>query len=123
MNQNLLEKIIKLLEDKKAFNITTMDIKEKSTLTDYMVIATGTSSTHIKSLADYLNEELKKDGIYPYKVEGYDSNSWILMDYQDVIVHLFTESDRNHYNLEDLWNKVRLYKHERQLCIAAFFIT
>ena len=63
MNQNLLEKIIKLLEDKKAFNITTMDIKEKSTLTDYMVIATGTSSTHIKSLADYLNEELKKDGI------------------------------------------------------------
>ena len=107
MNQNLLEKIIKLLEDKKAFNITTMDIKEKSTLTDYMVIATGTSSTHIKSLADYLNEELKKDGIYPYKVEGYDSNSWILMDYQDVIVHLFTESDRNHYNLGDLWNKVR----------------
>ena len=61
MNQNLLEKIIKLLEDKKAFNITTMDIKEKSTLTDYMVIATGTSSTHIKSLADYLNEELKKE--------------------------------------------------------------
>lgn len=103
----LLEKIIKYLEDKKAIDIKTIDIKGKTTIADYFIIASGTSSTHIKALADNVEEELKKQDIYPNKIEGYNSAAWILMDYQDVIVHIFTEEQRENYNLEDLWEKAQ----------------
>lgn len=101
---DLVNQITKILEDKKAMDVRVIDIKEKSTLADYFIIASGTSSTHIKSLADNVEITLKKQGVLPYKIEGRDSNSWILMDYQDVVVNIFTEEDRLHYNLEDLWD-------------------
>ena len=102
---SLLEQIIKVLEDKKAIDIKKVDIKDK-TIADYFVIASGTSSTHIKALADNVEENLKEQGIKPVKIEGYNSGTWILMDYSDVIVHIFTEEEREHYNLEDLWEKI-----------------
>ena len=100
------EKIIEVLDSKKAINIKEIDIKEKTTIADYFVIASGTSNIHVKSLADNVEEELKKDGIYPNKIEGYDSGLWILMDYGEVIVHIFTEKERENYSLEDLWDKI-----------------
>mgnify|MGYP002521614431 CR=1 FL=1 len=103
---SLLEQIIKVLEDKKAIDIKKVDIKDKTTIADYFVIASGTSSTHIKALADNVEENLKEQGIKPVKIEGYNSGTWILMDYSDVIVHIFTEEEREHYNLEDLWEKI-----------------
>ncbi len=102
----LLEQIIKVLEDKKAIDIKKVDIKDKTTIADYFIIASGTSSTHIKALADNIEENLKKQGIKPVKIEGYNSGTWILMDYSDIIVHIFTEEEREHYNLEDLWEKI-----------------
>lgn len=99
---NLLEKITKVLNDKKAIDVISIPIAEKSTLADYFVIATGTSSTHIKALADEVEETLKKDHILPHKIEGRDSNSWILMDYGDIVVNIFTQENRLHYNLEEL---------------------
>lgn len=102
----LLEQIIKVLEDKKAIDIKKVDIKDKTTIADYFIIASGTSSTHIKALADNVEENLKEQGIKPVKIEGYNSGTWILMDYSDVIVHIFTEEEREHYNLEDLWEKI-----------------
>lgn len=107
MNSELLEKIIKILDGKKALNIKPIDIKEKTTIADFFVIASGTSNTHVKSLADNIEEELKKKKIYPNKIEGYDSGVWILMDYGEVIVHIFTEKERENYSLEDLWDKVK----------------
>ena len=107
MNSELLEKIIKILDGKKALNIKPIDIKEKTTIADFFVIASGTSNTHVKSLADNIEEELKKEKIYPNKIEGYDSGVWILMDYGEVIVHIFTEKERENYSLEDLWDKVK----------------
>lgn len=101
------DKIIKILDNKKALNIKEIDIKDKTTIADYFVIASGTSSTHVKSLADNIEEELKKDKIYPNKIEGYDSGVWILMDYGEVIVHIFTEQERQNYSLEDLWEKIK----------------
>ena len=71
-----------------------------------MIITSGTSSTHIKSLADNVEEDLKKEEIYPNKIEGYNTNSWILMDYGDIIVNIFTEEERENYNLEELWEKI-----------------
>ena len=126
MENELLNKIVKILDEKKAIDVKTIDIKEKSSLADYMVVASGTSITHIKALADNVEEELKKENtdtvtkleneknfeelkkenILPHKIEGYNSNSWILMDYLDVIVNIFTETDREHYKLEDLWEKL-----------------
>lgn len=106
MSEDLLNKITKILDDKKAIDLKKIDIKEKSSIADYMVIATGTSSTHIKSLADNVEEELKKEEIYPNKIEGYNTNSWILMDYGDILVNIFIPEEREKYNLEELWEKI-----------------
>ena len=106
MSEDLLNKIIKILDTKKAIDLKTIDIKEKSSIADYMVIATGTSSTHIKSLADNVEEDLKKEEVYPNKIEGYNTNSWILMDYGDIIVNIFIPEEREKYNLEELWEKI-----------------
>ena len=102
MESELLNKIIKLLEDKKAIDLTTIDVKEKTTLADYFVLTSGTSTTHIRALADNVEEELKKEQIYPNKIEGYNTE-WILMDYGEVVVHIFTEKERQNYNLEQLY--------------------
>lgn len=105
MEEGLDVKIEKILDSKKAENIIKIDTKEKSSLADYFIIATGTSSTHIKSLADNVEQELKKENIYPRKIEGYNTGTWILMDYNEVIVNIFTESEREMYNLEELLEK------------------
>ena len=103
----LVERIIKILDEKKAMDIKKLDVKEDSTIADYFVVATGTSSTHVKALADNVEETLKKENIYPNKIEGYNTSSWILMDYSDVIIHLFTEKERENYNLEELWENTK----------------
>ena len=82
-------------------------IKDVTTITDYFVIASGTSSTHIKALADNLEYELKEDGIYPNKIEGYETGTWILLDYADVVVHIFTEQERQKYKIEELWDNMK----------------
>ena len=104
MESNLLNKITTLLENKKAIDLQILDIKKESTLADYFVIVSGTSNPHIKALADNVEEELKKENIYPNKIEGYNTE-WILMDYGDIIVHIFTERERHNYNIEELYNK------------------
>ncbi len=105
MEDILLKKIEKILDNKKAQNITIINTKEKSSLADYFVIVTGTSSTHIKSLSDNVEQDLKKENIYPRKIEGYNTGTWILMDYNEVIVNIFTEEERQKYNLEELLEK------------------
>ena len=106
MENKLLDKIIKLLEDKKAIELTTLDVKEKTTLADYFVIASGTSTTHIRALADNVEVELKKEEIYPNKIEGYNTE-WVLLDYGDIVVHIFTQRERENYNIEELYNTVK----------------
>ena len=107
MENNLLQKILQILEDKKALNVKHMEIKDVTTIADYFVIASGTSNTHIKSLVDNVEYQLKEDGIYPNKIEGYDTGTWILMDYGDVIVHIFTETERENYKIEELWEDMK----------------
>ena len=104
MNKELLEKILYLLEDKKAIDIETLDISNQTTLADYFIIVSGTSNTHIKALADNVEENLKKEKIYPNKIEGYNTN-WILIDYGDIVVHIFTQEERQNYNIEELYKK------------------
>lgn len=105
MNEELLEKIIKVLEDKKGIDIKVLDTKDKTTLADYFIVVSGTSNTHVRSLCDNVEEKLKQEKIYPRKIEGYSTKTWILMDYSDIVINIFTPEERQNYNLEELWEK------------------
>ncbi len=94
---------VKVLDSKKALNIKVIKIQDISAIADYFVIATGTSSTHVKALADEVEAQLDEAGISVSHVEGYRSNSWILLDYVDVVVHVFSDEAREYYDLERLW--------------------
>ena len=93
----------KALDSKKALNIKMIRITELSVIADYFVIATGTSNTQVRALADEVEFRLKEQGIAPGHIEGYNSNSWILLDYGSVVVHVFTQESRDFYDLDRLW--------------------
>ena len=99
----LAKEAAKYLNNKKAEEIKIVKIEDISSLTDYFVFATGTSNTHINALADELKVGLKSVGIMPDHMEGYRANSWVLMDYNSVIVHIFTPESREFYDLDRLW--------------------
>ena len=90
----LAQKAAAILDNKKADELKVLGIRELSVLADYFVLATGTSSTHVKALADELEFQLKETGNMPDHVEGYRSNSWILLDYGHVVIHVFTAEAR-----------------------------
>lgn len=96
------EKCKAALDSKKGLDIEIIDTRKTSMLADYIVIATGTSNTHVKALADEVEFLLKESGIIPHHLEGRRSNSWLLIDYSNVIVNVFSQEARNFYNLEEL---------------------
>ena len=98
-----LKTIIDALEDKKAEDIQLIDISEVSTVADYFVITNGANMSQIQALADNVEEKLTKSGIHPRSVEGYRSANWILMDYNDFLVHIFDKESRGYYELERMW--------------------
>ena len=104
-----VKKIKKLIENtlnkNKANNIVTIDLKQKSYIADYMIIASGTSSRHLQSLSENIILELKKYGLNNCRIEGYESNDWKLVDAIDVIVHLFHPEKRAFYDLEKMWSE------------------
>lgn len=91
------------LDDKKGINITIIDISKISVLADYFIIAGGNNENQVKALAGNVEEEFAKAKISPKHIEGYNSANWILMDFNDVIVHVFNEDDRLFYDLERIW--------------------
>lgn len=96
-------KIVEFAQRIKALNSVVLDLRKISNFCDYFVILTGTSKTHIKSIADGINEGLRKEGIRINHAEGYEYSKWIILDYSSVIVHIFDEQTRNFYDLEHLW--------------------
>ena len=97
--------IEKTLNDNKAKNIITIDLKKKSFVADYMIIASGTSSRHLQSLSEILVFELKKFGIDNCRIEGKESDYWKLVDAIDIIVHIFHPEKRKFYDLEKMWSE------------------
>ena len=91
------------LEDKKAGAIKVIDISGVSVLADYFIIADGSNVNQVQAMVDNVEEEMFKAGFDDPKVEGYNTASWILLDYKDVIVHVFSEDDRAFYNIERIW--------------------
>ncbi|MBR4818969.1 MAG: ribosome silencing factor [Clostridiales bacterium] len=102
--KELADKIVEILENKKGVDIELIPVSEKTVLADYFVICSGTSSTHIKALADEVEYMLKRDyDVTPDHIEGRGSARWILLDYKDVVVHVFHPEERQNYSLEKLW--------------------
>ncbi|MDB9784488.1 ribosome silencing factor [Pelagibacteraceae bacterium] len=100
--KNIIEKTLDL---NKANNITTINLKEKSFIADFMIIASGTSSRHLQALSEIVVSELKKRGIEGCRIEGRESNDWKLVDAIDVIVHIFHPDKRQFYDLEKMWSE------------------
>ena len=103
----LAREIAKILDSKKATDIKVLNIGELSSLGDYFVLASGSNISQTKALCDEIDEQLGKLGLNPRRIEGYQSASWILLDYVDVIVHIFYSETREFYSLERLWADVK----------------
>ena len=105
MGTDIKNNIEKILDDNKAQSITSINLKNKSYIADYMIIASGTSSRHLQSLSEILVNELKKVGIENCRIEGRESNDWKLVDANDIIVHIFHPKKRVFYDLEKMWSE------------------
>jgi ribosome-associated protein len=98
--------IRKAIEDKKGFDIEVLDIKKISTIADYFVIASGNSKSQVLSIVDEIEDKMASNGYETITgKEGYSSAKWIILDYDDVVVHIFKKEDREYYNLERLWKE------------------
>ncbi|MBP3272074.1 MAG: ribosome silencing factor [Ruminococcus sp.] len=102
--KEVLKTIVKALDSKRAEDIMAVGIRDLTIIADYFVIANGTSTTQTKALADSVEYELKKLGLEPARTEGYAQANWIILDYGDIIVHVFYKETRDFYNLEKLWS-------------------
>ena len=94
----------KALDSKKANDLMVLETAHITTLADYFVICTATSSTQIKALSDYCEKALKEQGEEPHHIEGHRGGAWVLLDYSSVVIHIFMPEAREFYNLERLWN-------------------
>jgi ribosome-associated protein len=89
--------------DKKAIDLTVLDVQGVSSVTDYFLVCSGRSAPHVKTIADAIRDELKADGVRPLHTEGQPESGWVLLDYGDVLMHVFLEDTRAYYALERLW--------------------
>ena len=105
-NLDLKKIIIETLDLNKAQDIVSIDLKDKSSMADFMIIASGTSSRHIQSLSEQVLEKFKNSGIKDSKIEGKDSSEWKLVDGIDLIVHIFHPEKRKFYELEKMWSEL-----------------
>lgn len=105
MNQSetITKIVIEALEEKKANDVKVIDINHISTLADYFIVASGTNKNQVQALVDNVEEKLEKEGITPKQIEGYQTANWVLLDYRDVVVHIFDEENRLFYDLERIW--------------------
>lgn len=99
-----MTKIVKTLDSKKALDIRAIEISDLTIIADYFIIADGTSTTHVKGLADEVEFNLAQEGIRPDHIEGFSGGQWLAMDYDDVVVHIFHKDTGDLYNLEKLWS-------------------
>ncbi len=104
-SKDLAKKIATIASEMKADQIKILDLQKLSSFTDFFVICSGTSDRQLQAIADKVVLELKKEEIRPYSTEGYEQGQWVLVDYPGVVLHIFTEEARAHYDLEGFWEK------------------
>ena len=102
----LKDEIENILNDNKAMQIKSINLKDKTSIADFMIVASGNSSKHLQALSEILLDKLKKKGINDCRLEGRDSNEWKLIDAKDIIIHIFHPEKRKFYNLEKMWSEL-----------------
>lgn len=108
-SKTLVEHIVEGLQKRKAKDITILDVSDLTTLTDYFVIASGTSETQIKAIADSVEDEVREEtGEKAWKKEGLQARSWIILDFINTVVHVMSQEKRDFYNLERMWNDAKV---------------
>lgn len=107
-------RVAELLFDRKALEVTLLDLRGISTATDWFIIAGGTSDTHVGAIADHVVDEMKKEGVRPINVEGAREGRWVLVDYFDFVLHVFHPAAREFYQLERLWGDAPTHVLEPQ---------
>ncbi|AEG59331.1 ribosome silencing factor [Desulforamulus ruminis] len=106
--QQVLDIAYRAAEDKKATDITVLDIRHISIICDYFLICTGRSSTQVQAVAEHIQDQLEESGVRPLRREGFREGTWVLLDYGDVVIHVFQEMERSFYNLERLWGDAQV---------------
>lgn len=102
-SKEMAKKAVESLEEKKSVDVRVIDISGVSTIADYFIIGEGTNRNQVQALADEVEEQLGRVGVNPKQIEGYATANWILMDYRDIIVHIFDSENRQFYDLERIW--------------------
>lgn len=102
-SKQLALRIAAVLDNKKATRVKVLKVEDITVMADYFVIASGTSSTHVKSLSEEVEFQLKEEGTAPLRTEGFNTQNWFILDYGNVIVHVFSPDARDFYDLEHLW--------------------
>ena len=100
---DLTRYIADLMLEKRAHDITIMDLRAITSVTDYFLICSADSNIQVKAIVDHFNDTLREDGVKPYHVEGYAGQSWVIVDYVDIVVHVFLPDTREYYGIERLW--------------------
>ncbi|NQU68574.1 MAG: ribosome silencing factor [Candidatus Marinimicrobia bacterium] len=103
VTETIALKISQLMLNKQAEDIKIMDVREVTPITNFFINCSSGSHPQTKALSDYINDELKKDGVKPWHIEGLENQEWILMDYVNIVVNIFSKKSREYYNLERLW--------------------
>ena len=113
--EHTVERIINHIQEMKGEDIVVIDLRGVTSVCDFFVITTGTSNIHIKAIADYIHEKMKKeDSTLPWHTEGYEAQKWVLLDYVDVVVHVFDAETRSYFSLEKLWDDAKIKRIETE---------
>ena len=106
----LIENIIECIKNKKGYDIVVLDVKKVSSLTEYFIVCSSDSDPQTRSMKNHIKKELSKKKIKPFQIEGLDYCDWVLMDYFDVVIHIFKKEMRDFYNIERLWGDAKIKK-------------
>ncbi len=112
--EHLVNRIVELIQSKKGFDIKIFNLKGLASFADFFIICSADADVQVKAIADEIDKELRKEGVKSYHREGYNTLSWVLLDYFDAVVHIFKKDVRDFYNLEKLWGDAEITEIENE---------